>query len=81
MNPYTNKFEFLTPVLDPKLGKQLLRPNGEPVPEHWMVFRQGELVVLKNYTFKVAYMNEGTLVLEPAGTVLVGSAREDADEK
>jgi hypothetical protein len=43
----------------------LVRPNGEPVPAHWSVFTIGELVTIKNYTFKIIYMNEGTIVLEP----------------
>lgn len=54
----------------------LLRPDGTPVPEHWSVFQVDEHVVVKNYTFKVAYMNEGTLVLEPVGPVIVGETPE-----
>jgi hypothetical protein len=43
----------------------LVRPDGSPVPEHWAIFTAGELVTVKDQTFKVAYMNECTLVLEP----------------
>jgi hypothetical protein len=52
--------------------KRLLRPNGEPVPEHWPVFSVGEKVVVKNYTFKVAHIGESHLLLEPTGPLLVG---------
>lgn len=74
MNPETNSFEQLNRDFDQlkRLGEsRLVRPNGEPVPAHWPVFEQGELVVLKDYTFKVGYIGEKCLVLEPAGIVEV----------
>lgn len=43
----------------------LLKPDGTPIPKHITIFKEGELIVCKNYTFRVAYMNETTLVLEP----------------
>lgn len=55
---------------------RLLRPDGSEVPEHWSVFQVGERVVVKNYTFKVGYIGEGTLLLEPAGPILVGDVQE-----
>lgn len=79
MNPETNRFEPLTEeekreqerqyrsiesVLA-RVQKKLLRPDGTPVPSHWPVFQVGELVVIKNYTFKVAYIGESTLLFEP----------------
>jgi len=45
----------------------LLRPDGTPVPKHWSVFRVGEKVVIKNYTFKVAYIGESNILFEPVG--------------
>jgi hypothetical protein len=85
MNPDTNKLEALT-TTTPEMAKQLealeeqakafqselVRPNGEPVPKHWAVFKQGEDVVVKDYTFKVAHMNESCIVLEPVGPYVVG---------
>jgi hypothetical protein len=80
MNPDTNELEKLKAVFG-SLDKRkesgvgapvLLRPNGEPVPEHWSIFVQGEDVVIKNYTFRVVYMNEKTIVLEPVGPIIVG---------
>lgn len=85
MNPDTNRFENLKTIDDIKselierakileatnLGK-LLRPNGEPVPDHWSVFKVDEEVVIKNYTFKVAYIGESTLLLEPVGVPIIG---------
>jgi len=50
----------------------LLRPDGTPVPAHWSVYQVGETVVVKNYCFKVVYIGESTLLLEPMGPVLVG---------
>lgn len=50
----------------------LYRPNGEPVPKHWSIFKDGEQVVLKDYTFKVAHIGESYMVLEPVGPVIVG---------
>jgi len=83
MNPDTNKLEPLT-TATPEMAKQLetlekqikgelVRPNGEPVPKHWTVLKQGESVVIKDYTFKIAYMNEGCVLLEPVGPYIVGA--------
>lgn len=82
MNPDTNKFEKLfgtekesAETFAAEMEKRfagLLRPDGSPVPEHWSVFTVGEVVTLKNYTFKIAYIGESALLLEPHGPVLVG---------
>jgi hypothetical protein len=50
----------------------LLRPNGEPVPQHWTQFQVGECVVIKNYTFKVAYIGETAILFEPVGIPGIG---------
>lgn len=80
IDPETNKIEFLK--IDPETQKQadndlkkihqhigLLRPDGTPVPKHWSVFKTDELVVVKNYTFRVAHLGESYLVLEPVKPV------------
>ncbi len=91
MNPDTNRFEPLTDEQQEKanadhlddlreaLGQatgRLLRPDGTEVPKHWSTFRLGEDVVIKGYTFRVAYIGEATLLLEPVGPVIVESADE-----
>lgn len=52
-----------------KPAKVLLRPNGEPVPPHWCVLTVGETIVIKNYTFKICYIGETSILLEPVGVV------------
>jgi len=52
-----------------KPTKVLLRPNGEPVPPHWCVLTVGETIVIKNYTFKICYIGETSILLEPMGIV------------
>ena len=83
MNPEINEATRVATRVADRLAQQLeakeprlLRPDGSEVPEHWSVFQVGERVVIKNYTFKVAYIGEGTLLLEPAGPVLVGEVRD-----
>ena len=56
---------------------QLVRPNGSPVPEHWSVFKIGEEIVIKNYTFKVAYIGESAILFEPVGPVIVGENKSE----
>ena len=60
-------------------GKEsvLVRPDGSPVPKQWAVFRIGEKVVLKNYTFMIAGIGEHSLLLEPVGPVMVGQVDDD----
>ncbi len=50
---------------------QLVRPDGTPVPDHWAIYTVGETIVLKGYTFRVAYMNESGMLLEPVGPEVV----------
>lgn len=49
----------------PSTGLMLLRPNGLPVPKSWTIFKVGELVVIKDYTFRVAYIGESNILFEP----------------
>ena len=65
MNPETGKLEALLTSTFVNATTTLLRPNGEPVPSHWTIFSTGETVVLKDHTFKIVYMNEQTMILEP----------------
>jgi hypothetical protein len=77
MNPDTNKFEPLMTAeqQDSQLQRMkaelagatgaLLRPDGSEVPKHWSVFRVDELVVVKDYTFKVVHIGESYMVIEP----------------
>ena len=90
MNPITNKFEQLiaVPAAEPseallkalegkvldEASTRLLRPDGSPVPPHWSTYQVGEIVFLKGYEFRVAYIGESTLLLEPFGPCLVGKA-------
>ena len=88
MNPDTNRFETLRGQdessaeqlraqlegVAAQVRGQLLRPDGTPVPQHWTVLTVGELVDVKGYTFRVAHINESTLLLEPmkATDIVVG---------
>ena len=54
MNPDSNKFE----MLEANLFGKILRPNGEPVPQHWTQFRDGEQVEVKGYIFEVKCIGE-----------------------
>lgn len=69
--------EMAKSALARKLEKKtrLLRPDGTPVPEHWKVYSVGELVEVKGYTFKVAYIGESTLLLEPVAPVVLTSEK------
>ena len=50
----------------------LVRPDGTPVPKHWSIFKLGENVVVNNYTFKIAYIGETSILLEPVAPAVVG---------
>lgn len=78
MNPDTNKFEELSEaassISDKLQGISLIRPDGSPVPKHWSTFTAGEEVVIKGYTFKVAYIGESNILFEPVGPVIIGES-------
>jgi hypothetical protein len=88
-DPESNKIEplnnLVNRILSSSLSEQqrqvtkLLRLDGTPVPETWSIFTVGEKVVIKNYTFKVGYIGESALLLEPVGPVLIGEG--EGEEK
>jgi hypothetical protein len=86
MNPNTNKFEKLVEMLgtttevEGTVGR-LVRPDGSEVPKHWSVFTVGEEVVIKNYTFRIAYIGESTLLLEPVGIPIIGTDNNKRNRK
>ncbi len=74
MNPDTNELERLrrSPILKDGGVPVLVRKDGSVVPRHWAIFAVGEEIVVKGYTFRVAYLNEGAIMLEPIGPAVVG---------
>jgi hypothetical protein len=75
MNPETGKFENLQEEFIKETGMtDLLRPDGTPVPKTWLVCGVGDLVTVerngRSHTFKVCYVGESCLVLEPANPVV-----------
>jgi len=79
MNPETNKFEMLDPIVEEdnrRLEKEfgrLLRPNGEPVPKHWSIFEVDKNYTINDYTFKCKYIGETSILFEPVGIVEVSN--------
>lgn len=71
IDPDTNQIEHLT-----ELAGDLFRPDGSKVPKHWSTFRVGELVTVKDYTFKVAYIGESNVLLEPVAPTDLGRETE-----
>jgi len=51
--------------VEAQLEGLLLRPDGTPVPKHWAIFTQDELVEIKGYTFRVKYIGETAILFEP----------------
>ena len=72
---YTHAGEAAQQALAALGGSLLLRPNGEPVPVTWTQFKVGETVVIKSYTFRVAYIGETAILFEPVGPVVVAGER------
>ena len=78
LNEETNKFEVarqptiaeLDKLMDTH-GNILIRPDGSVVPETWLVFKEQELVVVKDHTFRVAHIGETYLVIEPVDKVIM----------
>jgi hypothetical protein len=57
---------------DPGALSGLVLPDGKPVPSHWAIFTVGEDVVIKGYTFRVAYVGETSILFEPIGLPILG---------
>jgi len=78
MNPETNKFEMLDPIVKEdnerleKIFGEILRPNGKIVPKHWSIFQVDENYVINDYTFKCKYIGETSILFEPVGPIQIG---------
>jgi len=57
-------------------GSFLLRPDGSPVPGHWPILSVGTKVEIEGYTFRVGYIGESVVLLEPIGIVEIGKGEE-----
>lgn len=57
------------------LGIQLLRPNGEPVPDHWPVFTEGDVETIRGCTLKVAHVSEKHILFELVGPAIIGDKK------
>ena len=51
--------------LEQAMTKVLVTKDGKPIPKHAIVFRVDELIVIKGYTYRVAYFNESSITFEP----------------
>jgi len=60
---------------------RLVLADGSPVPAHWPVFKDGELVTVKDYTFRVGHIGAAHLLLEPTGPLLVGQAERTVPDQ
>jgi hypothetical protein len=83
MNPETNRFESLQEdktlrdkILALDQRANLLRPDGTPVPKHWSIFAIDEEITIKNYTFKVVYINESSITFEPVKPIILNNFKE-----
>lgn len=89
LNPETNKFEPVEKPTIAQLekligngekvdirpdGTVLVRSDGSAIPKHWSVFKIGETVVIKDYTFRVAYIGESNILFEPVSPVIASPA-------
>jgi len=52
---------------------EIFKPNGKPVPAHWAAFQPNEMLTIKNHSFKVAYIGNDCMVLEPLGVIEISS--------
>lgn len=66
--------EHLSPLI-------LVRADGTPVPQHWSIFTIGELVIIKNYTFKVVHIGESYILFEPVKSIQLLQSTESMDKK
>jgi hypothetical protein len=65
MNPDTNRFEML--------------PADRPAPGNFIEFAIGEVVIVKNYEFKIIRVSANRLHLEPVGSLCAASNAKQKD--
>ena len=44
---------------------QLVLPDGSPVPDNWLLFTEGERLVIKDHTFEVKWIGKDAILLQP----------------
>lgn len=84
LNEETNKFEMVKkPTIEElerlidKHKNILIRPDGSVVPDTWLVFKEDELVVVKDHTFRIAHIGETYVVIEPVSKKINTSSPEE----
>ena len=75
MNPETGEFKSAVPVDDKEMAKKLAKltgamqelvyADGTPIPNHHIIFKVNERIVVKDHTFEVVYIGAGEIVIKP----------------
>jgi hypothetical protein len=77
MDPHTGKFhplieeeakkagDALRQDLQGVMGSKLVLPDGSPVPDNWVIFREGEKVEIKGHTFEVKWIGRDGILFSP----------------
>lgn len=61
----------------------IVKPDGSPFPHHMSILKIGDMVPIRGQTFKVAYVGETSVLLEPMGPLdftFEGKIKDDVDE-
>jgi hypothetical protein len=72
---FNKKLEILQLERD-KYYPDLVNKDGNPIPKHEIVFKIDELVVIKDYTYRVKYIGETAILFEPVGSKINAPAGE-----
>ena len=74
MTPGLNRAQRRKMAQDEQRHRDLVRPDGSPVPKTWTTFSVGEQVAIKGYTFEVTDIGEDRVIFKPVGPQIVGSS-------
>lgn len=58
----------------------LVRPDGSPVPENWLVLEVGQRFDIEAVSFEVVHIGERYFVAEPRGYHLVGAGEPTSEQ-
>lgn len=60
----------------------IVKPDGKPFPHHKSILKEGDWIPIKGQSFRVAYVGETSVLLEPMGPTdfILGVAGKEDDD-
>jgi hypothetical protein len=60
-----NQLSSIHKEIDKLNRSQLVTKDGDPIPDHWIIFQVDKVYEINGYSFKCKYIGETSILFEP----------------